>query len=67
MPNHEQEPIYSSDAQILTLDPKDGIGSDTPRPLTGDALKRAQEFVARREELRRLAEEEAKRATRREE
>ncbi len=58
MPHKRQKTIFSNEGAIIDIvDETVGVTDTTRRPLTGEALKRVQEYVARREELRRLAEE----------
>jgi hypothetical protein len=52
--NKKQETIFSNDAEIIFVDETTGVTDTTFRPLTGEALKRAQEYVKKREEWRRL-------------
>ncbi len=60
MPNRKQQPEFSNDADIIILDEKDGVKDTTRRPLTGERLRRAQDYVARMKEFERMAEEHAK-------
>jgi hypothetical protein len=60
MAKRPQKTNFSNDADIVIVDETMGVTDTTHRPLTGEALQRAKEFVARREELRRMAEDYAK-------
>lgn len=60
MPNRKQRPEFSNDAEIIILSDKDGVKDTTRRPLTGERLRRAQEYAARIKEYDRMAEERAK-------
>jgi hypothetical protein len=61
MASKSQKTVFSNEgAVIMVVDESIGVTDTTHRPLTGEELRRAQELVARREELRRQTEEQAR-------
>lgn len=59
MANGNQRPEYSNDAEIVFLDPKDGIGGQIRRHVQEERPKtrRAQLDATRRQEMRQMAEQ----------
>jgi hypothetical protein len=61
MSNKPQKTIFSNEGSVIMfVDESVGVTNTTRRPLAGEELRRAKELVAKMEEWRRQAEEEAK-------
>ena len=56
MPDRNQKPKYSNDAEIIFVDPKEGVGGKVRRPLTDEQLERIREYFANTTDIDRLTD-----------